>query len=175
MGVATAIHTTADFEMEKLFHTDEKAVETLYQGIIGKRIRTIVTDVTMAASGIRKGALERLGVKVKCYLGDPRTAAMATEKGITRTQAGTRLAVEDHPDALFVFGNAPTALMELCDLIRKGKAHPVGLSPLRCASYTYGVQAYDKAFHRHPENNCRRTQRRKQPCCNISKRRFVLQ
>ena len=48
-----AIHTTADFEMEKLLHTDEKAVETLYQGIIGKRIRTIVTDVTMAASGIR--------------------------------------------------------------------------------------------------------------------------
>lgn len=122
-----AIHTTADFEMEKLLHTDEKAVETLYQSIIGKRIRTIVTDVTMAASGIRKGALERLGVKVKCYLGDPRTAAMATEKGITRTQAGTRLAVEDHPDALFVFGNAPTALMELCDLIRKGKAHPAGI------------------------------------------------
>ena len=122
-----AIHTTADFEMEKLLRTDDKAVETLYQGIIGKRIRTIVTDVTMAASGIRKGALERLGVEVKCYLGDPRTAAMATEKGITRTQAGTRLAVEDHPDALFVFGNAPTALMELCDLIRKGKAHPAGI------------------------------------------------
>ena len=122
-----AIHTTADFEMEKLLRTDDKAVETLYQGITGKRIRTIVTDVTMAASGIRKGALERLGVEVKCYLGDPRTAAMATEKGITRTQAGTRLAVEDHPDALFVFGNAPTALMELCDLIRKGKAHPAGI------------------------------------------------
>ena len=122
-----AIHTTADFEMEKLLRTDDKAVETLYQGIIGKRIRTIVTDVTMAASGIRKGALERLGVEVKCYLGDPRTAAMATEKGITRTQAGTRLAVEDHPDALFVFGNAPTALMELCGLIRKGKAHPAGI------------------------------------------------
>lgn len=122
-----AIHTTADFEMEKLLHTDAGAVETLYRGIIEGRIRTIVTDVTMAASGIRKGALERLGVEVKCYLGDSRTAAMAVEKGITRTQAGTRLAVEDCPDALFVFGNAPTALMELCDLIRKGKAHPAGI------------------------------------------------
>lgn len=122
-----AIHTTADFEMEKLLHTDERAVETLFQDIIEGRIRTIITDVTMAASGIRKGALERLGVEVKCYLGDPRTTAMATEKGITRTQAGTRLAVEEHPDALFVFGNAPTALMELCDLIRKGKAHPAGI------------------------------------------------
>lgn len=81
----------------------------------------------MAASGIRKGALQRLGVEVKCYLGDPRTATMAAEKGITRTQAGIRLAVEEHPDAFFVFGNAPTALMELCDLIRKGKAHPAGI------------------------------------------------
>ena len=52
---------------------------------------------------------------------------MAKEKGITRTQAGIRLAVEEHPDALFVFGNAPTALIELCDLMRKGKAHPTGI------------------------------------------------
>ena len=90
-------------------------------------ITTIVTDVTMAASGIRKGALQRLGVEVKCYLSDPRTAEMAKEKGITRTQAGIRLAVEETPNALFVFGNAPTALMELCDLIRKGKAEPAGV------------------------------------------------
>lgn len=122
-----AIHTTADFEMENLLHTDEGAVAALYEDIIAGRIRTIVTDVTMAASGIRKGALERLGVEVKCYLGDPRTAAMASEKGITRTQAGIRLAAEEHPGALYVFGNAPTALMELCELIRKGKAQPAGI------------------------------------------------
>lgn len=122
-----AIHTTADFEMEHLLHTDEGAVASLYQSIAEGRLRTIVTDVTMAASGIRKGALERLGLEVKCYLGDPRTATMAADKGITRTQAGIRLAVEEHPGALYVFGNAPTALMELCDLIRKGKAHPAGI------------------------------------------------
>ena len=61
----------------------------------------------MAAAGIRKGALQRLGVEVKCYLSDPRTAELAAEKGITRTQAGIGLAVEEHPDALFAFGNAP--------------------------------------------------------------------
>ena len=122
-----AIHTTADFEMEHLLHTDEGAVASLYQAIEKGGIKTIVTDVTMAASGIRKGALQRLGVEVKCYLGDLRTVTMAAEKGITRTQAGIRLAVEEHPDAFFVFGNAPTALMELCDLIRKGKAHPAGI------------------------------------------------
>lgn len=122
-----AIHTTADFEMEDILYSDPDAVETLYRKFRDGTIKTIVTDVTMAASGIRKGALERLGVTVKCYLTNERTAAMAKEKEITRTQAGIRLAVEEHPDALFVFGNAPTALMELCELIRKDKATPAGV------------------------------------------------
>ena len=122
-----AIHTTADFEMERILYTDDHAVETLYGKVASGELKTIVTDVTMVTSGIRKGALARLGVDAKCYLGDARVAEMAMASGITRTQAGIRLAVEEHPDALFAFGNAPTALMELCDLIRKGKAHPAGI------------------------------------------------
>lgn len=122
-----AIHTTADFDMENILYTDEGAVEALYNKVRTGVLKTIVTDVTMVTSGIRKGALQRLGVEAKCYLSDPRVAQMAEEKGITRTQAGIRLAVEEHPDALFAFGNAPTALMELCELIRKGKAHPAGI------------------------------------------------
>ena len=122
-----AIHTTADFDMEQILYTDDHAVETLYKMVSEGRLKTIVTDVTMVTSGIRKGALERLGIEAKCYLQDPRVAEMAAAEGITRTQAGIRLAVEEHPDALFAFGNAPTALMELCDLVRKGKAHPAGI------------------------------------------------
>ena len=122
-----AIHTTADFEMERILYTDEGAVETMYEKVASGELKTIVTDVTMVLSGIRKGALKRLGIEAKCYLGDPRTEALAASEGITRTQAGIRLAVEDHPDALFAFGNAPTALMELCDLVRKGKARPAGI------------------------------------------------
>ena len=122
-----AIHTTADFDMENILHTDPDAVETLYGMVADGTLNTIVTDVTMVTSGIRKGALSRLGIEAKCYLSDPRVAEMATRLGITRTQAGIRLAVEEHPDALFAFGNAPTALMELCDLIRKGKARPAGI------------------------------------------------
>ena len=122
-----AIHTTADFDMEDILYTDPKAVETLYNMVKDGTLKTIVTDVTMVTSGIRKGALSRLGVEAKCYLSDPRVAEMAQAQDITRTQAGIRLAVEEHPDALFAFGNAPTALMELCDLIRKGKAQPAGI------------------------------------------------
>ena len=122
-----AVHTTADFDMENVFYADEGAVETVYQALSGGKVKTIITDVTMAASGIRKGALDRLGLEVKCYLTDPRVAEMAERMNITRTQAGIRLAVEEHPGALYVFGNAPTALMELCSLMRKGKAAPVGV------------------------------------------------
>ena len=122
-----AIHTTADFDMENILYSDEGAVETLYQKVKDGTLKTIISDVTMVTSGIRKGAVERLGLEVKCYLSDPRATEMAERLGITRTQAGIRLAVEEHPDALFAFGNAPTALMELCELVRKGKAHPAGI------------------------------------------------
>ncbi len=122
-----AIHTTADFEMEDILYTDEGAVETLYNKVKDGTLKTIITDVTMVTSGIRKGALQRLGIEAKCYLADPRVAEMTAPQDITRTQAGIRLAVEEHPDALFAFGNAPTALMELCELIRKGIAHPAGI------------------------------------------------
>lgn len=122
-----AIHTTADFDMENILLVDDNAVETLYEKVANGNLNTIVSDVTMVTSGIRKGALSRLNIEAKCYLSDPRTAEMADNLGITRTQAGIRLAVEEHPDALFAFGNAPTALMELCDLIRKGKAKPAGI------------------------------------------------
>ena len=122
-----AIHTTADFEMEDILLSDPMAVERIYEQVKDGTLKTIVTDVTMVVSGIRKGALQRLGVEAKCYLGDPRVAEMADSLHITRTQAGIRLAVEEHPDALFAFGNAPTALMELSSLIRKGKARPAGI------------------------------------------------
>ena len=122
-----AIHTTADFDMEKILYTDQKAVERLYERVAAGKIKTIVTDVTMVTAGIRKGALARLGIEAKCYLMDARVEDMAKQQGITRSQAGIRLAVEEHPDALFAFGNAPTALMELCSLMRAGKASPAGI------------------------------------------------
>jgi len=122
-----AIHTTADFDMENLVWMDDGATAILYNKVQNGEIKSIVTDVTMAASGIRKGALERLGIEVICYINDPRGAEMAKTLGITRAQAGIRLAAKEHPDALYVFGNAPTALLELCELIRKKKCTPAGI------------------------------------------------
>ena len=118
-----AIHTTADFDMENILYIDDDAPARIFESIKSGKLKTIVTDVTMVESGIRKAALARLGLEVKCYL----KATTGGQEGLTRTQLGIRLAVEEHPDALFVFGNAPTALLELCELMRHGKAHPQGI------------------------------------------------
>ena len=122
-----AIHTTVDFNMEQCLWMDERATELIYNKVADGSLRHIVTDVTMAASGIRKGALERLGIEVHCYINDPRSKQMAEDKGVTRSQAAMQLAAEEYPDALYAVGNAPTALFEICDLVRKGKLHPAGI------------------------------------------------
>ena len=122
-----AIHTTADFQMEQLLWMDPAATETLHRKAVSGGLKNIVTDVTMVASGIRRGALARLGIEVNCYLNDPRAAEMAHSQGITRSQAGIRLAAQEHPEALFAIGNAPTALLELTELVRRGKCQPAGI------------------------------------------------
>ena len=125
--VLHAIHTTVDFSMEQILWMDDCATEILYAKVKNGNLKHIVTDVTMAESGIRKGALERLDVQTHCYINDPRSKQMADEKGITRSQACMRLAAEEYPDALYVVGNAPTALFEICNLVHKGKMRPAGI------------------------------------------------
>ena len=122
-----AIHTTVDFSMEDCLWMDERATEIIYNKVKEGTLKHIVTDVTMAASGIRKGALDRLGIQVHCYINEPNIKQIAQEKGITRSQACMQQAAEEYPEALYVVGNAPTALFEICDLVHKGKLHPAGI------------------------------------------------
>lgn len=121
------IHTTADFNLNESVELSNNVVETLHQKLYSKEPPVIVSDVSMVTRGIRRAIAEKLGLQIKCYLDDERVAKMAAEKNITRTQAGIQLAVDEHPNAIFAFGNAPTALIELVKLIRNGKAAPSGV------------------------------------------------
>jgi precorrin-3B C17-methyltransferase len=121
------IHTTADFGLNDLVEITNNAVEKLHERLYSENPPTIITDVSMVTKGIRKAIAKKLGLTIKCYLDDERVVEMAEQLNLTRTQAGIRLAVEEYPDAIFAFGNAPTALMELVNLIRKGKATPAGV------------------------------------------------
>jgi precorrin-3B C17-methyltransferase len=121
------IHTTADFGLNNLVELVNKPVEKLYEKLYAQKPPVIITDVSMVTRGIRRAIADKLGLQIKCYLDDERVKEMAVQKNITRTQAGIQLAVEEHPDAIFAFGNAPTALMELVKLIRNHNARPAGV------------------------------------------------
>ena len=121
------IHTTADMGINGKIILTPGVLPQLHQAFYSGEPPVIVTDVTMVTNGIRKALADQLGITIKCYLNDPRAIQLAQDKKITRTQAGIRLAAEEHPNALYAFGTAPTALMELVDLIRKDKAAPIAV------------------------------------------------
>ena len=70
----------------------------------------VVADVAMVAAGITaRGAV--------CRVADPRAAALAAERGITRSAAGIHLAYDEvGAGAVWVVGCAPTALEALIAL-----------------------------------------------------------
>ncbi len=100
------IHASADLEYAESLVLDEAALE---HGIEALRLDApIVTDVGMVAAGIT-------GRKTQCFVSDPRT--LAGSPGITRSAAGFRHAAgELGRGAIWVVGNAPTALFELLEL-----------------------------------------------------------
>ena len=121
------IHTTADFSLNESVELSNNVVESLHRKLYSDNPPVIITDVSMVTRGIRRAIAEKLGLQIKCYLDDELVKTMASNKNITRTQAGIQLAVAEHPNAIFAFGNAPTALMELVKLVRNGKAEPAGV------------------------------------------------
>lgn len=117
--VRRVIHTTADFDYaENLYFTKgvvPKAVALLKQGGF-----TIITDTNMAKSGISRPSLKKLNGTAVCYMADPAIMRAAKEEGTTRAAVSMRHGAEEHPDAIFAVGNAPTALIELSRRIREG-------------------------------------------------------
>jgi len=119
--VKRAIHTTADFEYKELVEISETAIETA-KNILGGGA-TIYTDTNMALNGINKMALAKTNSRVICYVNEEVVHKEAKEKGITRSMAAVEKACNDNVD-IFVFGNAPTALFRLKELIKEGRANP---------------------------------------------------
>lgn len=81
----------------------------------------LVCDTRMVAGGITSRAAQ-------VPLTDPRTAERARRDGTTRSAAAMRLAVEETPaGAVWVVGNAPTALFELLERPPREPALVIGL------------------------------------------------
>ena len=77
----------------------------------------------MVAAGIRRERLPA-GNQVLCTLGDPRTAALAAARAITRSAAAVELWQDRLAGAVVAIGNAPTALFRLLELVAAGAPPP---------------------------------------------------
>ncbi len=115
-----AVHTTADFDYLDTMIFSEGAVARIRNAIASGAV--IVTDTTMAMSGINKKRLSAFGGCAVCYIADPEVASEARLSGTTRSAASMSKAAADYPDGnvIFAAGNAPTALIRLYELIDAG-------------------------------------------------------
>jgi precorrin-8X/cobalt-precorrin-8 methylmutase len=120
--VQRIIHASGDVELVHAVHFHGQAaragVRALQEGI------PVVSDVRMVAVGIRQQALAKLGIAMHCFIDAPEVQRLAQEQGHTRSYWAMQKAVADIGTAIYVIGNAPTALLALCDSIRQGLVQP---------------------------------------------------
>jgi precorrin-8X/cobalt-precorrin-8 methylmutase len=113
------VHASADLEYADTLLADEAALRSGRQALLAGA--PVVCDTRMVAGGITRR-------EATVPLLDPRAAQIAASEGITRTAAAMRLAVEETgAGAVWVVGNAPTALFELLERRPRDPALIVGL------------------------------------------------
>jgi precorrin-8X/cobalt-precorrin-8 methylmutase len=116
--VRRIIHSTADFEFKHLIRFRADAIA---QGIEALRQQTpIVTDVSMVKQGIAGMVKQTFGNPIICAVEQAPTAL----PGKTRTETGLLKVFQDFPQAIYVIGNAPTALLALCSQIETTQQQP---------------------------------------------------
>jgi precorrin-8X/cobalt-precorrin-8 methylmutase len=106
--VERVVHTSADPTWVGDLVAEEDALRVGREALLAGA--PLVTDVRMVAAGVTA----RPAVVALDLAGEP-------EPGLTRSAAGIRAAVAQHPDgAVWVIGNAPTALHELARCAAEG-------------------------------------------------------
>lgn len=115
--VARMIHATADESFAATARIGAGAVAAGMAALAGRA--PVVCDARMVMAGVPSVAAH---TEVTCYLD---RVARPRAEGDTRSAAAIEKAAAEHPDgAIWVIGNAPTALARLIDLYAAGRLHP---------------------------------------------------
>ncbi|HAX74566.1 MAG TPA: cobalt-precorrin-8X methylmutase [Cyanobacteria bacterium UBA11372] len=116
--VQRVIHSTADFEFKHLIRFSPgaiaAAIAALQQGV------PIVTDVGMVEKGIAGMVAKTFNNPLICAVEQAGVAL----GGKTRTETGLLECWQKFPQGIFVFGNAPTALLALCTELKNAFVSP---------------------------------------------------
>lgn len=120
--IKRTIHATADFDYADNLYFSQDAVEEAHKAIV--KGTTIITDTQMIRAGINKKAAAKFGCQVLCYMDDEQVEREAKKNGSTRAVAAVNKAALQCCDGIFVVGNAPTALLRICELVREKALRP---------------------------------------------------
>jgi precorrin-8X/cobalt-precorrin-8 methylmutase len=122
--VKRVIHSTADFDFARenkiIFHKDaiKKGIKALQSGC------AIIVDVNGVVGGLNKDNLKKFGNRVICNISEQSVASEAKKLNKTRAQTSMRMASKDMNGGIVVIGNAPTALLEVIQMIREDATKP---------------------------------------------------
>lgn len=120
--VRRMIHASADFELLSLvkFHplAVEAGIQALTQGC------TIFTDTEMARRGITARRMHALHCQIKNHVSDPEIIAQAKHTGQTRSALAVQKVAQDLEHNIYVVGNAPTALIQLLQILTEQNSGP---------------------------------------------------
>lgn len=120
--IKRVIHASADFDFLQTLTFSHNAVHLAREVL--RNGTSIIADTLMLSSGISKPITSRYGIRIICSSSDEAIKAEAKSRNITRAMVNIEHAVELYPNAIYAIGNAPTALIRLCELIHEGQAKP---------------------------------------------------
>ena len=122
--VRRIIHSTADFD----FARDNKIIfqkNAVQSGLDAlKNGCSIIVDVNGIVGLMNKQNPKDFGNNVICNISEPSLIEAAKKENKTRAQMSMRIAKEDMNGGIVVIGNAPTALLEVMEMIREGITKP---------------------------------------------------
>ena len=120
--ITRVIHTTTDLGYARDLVFSAGAISTGLKAI--RQGKNIVVDSTMVMAGINKSITACFKNKIICRMHDKDVARKAGELNLTRAIMAMRKSQRENEGGIVAIGNAPTALFELCDLIKEAKSKP---------------------------------------------------
>ena len=122
--VRRVIHSTADFDFARqnmiIFHRNamSSGINALKNGC------NIIVDVNGVIGGLNKENLKEFGNKAICNISEPKIVEEAKKLNKTRAQTSMRMAASEMNGGVVAIGNAPTALIEVIQMIRENVTRP---------------------------------------------------
>jgi len=120
--ITRVIHTSVDLGYAGDLVFSPGAIEAGLRAI--RQGKNIVVDSSMVKAGINKNIAARFKNKIICRIHDKDVIKKSGELNLTRAIVAMRKSQRETEGGIIAIGNAPTALFELCDLIKDAKSKP---------------------------------------------------